>query len=367
MRILFLIDGLQCGGKERQLVELACGLKRLGKVNADDLAVVTMVPAGHFDPVLEAAGITVLRVIRRYRFDPFILFRLKKIFSEFKPDIIHSFSLMTTLYSILTLKPKGTKIIDGSIRNAFPINGLKERIFRMISYLFSDMVMANSQAGLDAKRAPQKKWVVLQNGFDFKRIRNLRSKEDVKKDLGIVSGQVVGMVAGFSKNKDWDTFFEAAKIVIRHRSDVIFLAVGGGPTLVHYQNKYHQCPDIVFTGRLTDAENLIQLFDVGVLCSRIEGIPNSVMEYMALGKSVVVTDGGGICELVFDGQTGFVIPVSDPHSLSDRILELLDNPKIAIAMGMKGQTRIIEHFSIEKTIADACKIYSKICANQYHV
>jgi glycosyltransferase involved in cell wall biosynthesis len=55
---------------------------------------------------------------------------------------------------------------------------------------------------------------------------------------------------------------------------------------------------IRFTGRLSDVEDLVNAFDVGVLCAnpdlREEGIPNAVMEYMALGVPAVVAAGGGV-------------------------------------------------------------------------
>jgi len=360
LKILFLIDSLQCGGKERQFVELVCGLKNSGESGINHLAVITMAAASHFDGTLEAAGIRIIRGIRRYQFDPLILFKLRNIFKEFKPDIIHNFSLMTTIYTIFTPKPKKTNIVDGSIRNAFPTKGIKERIFRKISAHLSDLIIANSHAGLDAKHAPLKKSIVLYNGFDLKRIGNLRSAEEMREELGIGPGSIVGMVAGFSKKKDWDTFFKSAKLVRQKRPDVIFLAVGDGPTLQNYKNAFQRTPGIVFTGRRTDVENLIQLFDVGVLCSNREGIPNSVMEYMALGKPVVVTDGGGIRELIVDGQTGYIIPASDPNDLAVRILELLDAPKTALDMGMKGRMRITENFSMEKIIHDLFEIYSQI-------
>jgi glycosyltransferase involved in cell wall biosynthesis len=138
--------------------------------------------------------------------------------------------------------------------------------------------------------------------------------------------------------------------VQRQRSDVTFLAVGDGPTLAHYQNIYDRYPGIVFTGRRNDAKNLVQLFFVGVLCSYIEGFPNAVIEYMALGKPVVVTDGGGIRELVLDGQTGYVVPASTPQSCEEKILILLDNPEMAQDMGMSGLLRIGEKVSIRTAI-----------------
>ena len=52
--------------------------------------------------------------------------------------------------------------------------------------------------------------------------------------------------------------------------------------------------------------------DICLLSTFTEGISNSIMEYMALGKPVIATDGGGTKEIVDDGETGFLIGQSDP-------------------------------------------------------
>ena len=70
---------------------------------------------------------------------------------------------------------------------------------------------------------------------------------------------------------------------------------------------------------------MVNVFDIGVLATHGEGISNSIMEYMALGKPVVASEGGGTCELVQDGITGFLVPRRDPQALAARISQLLDD------------------------------------------
>ena len=71
---------------------------------------------------------------------------------------------------------------------------------------------------------------------------------------------------------------------------------------------------IIFTGKQKHVESIINIFDIGVLCSCYgEGISNTIMEYMALGKPVIATDCGGNKEIVVHNVTGFLIEPKNPH------------------------------------------------------
>ena len=89
------------------------------------------------------------------------------------------------------------------------------------------------------------------------------------------------------------------------------------------------------------------------------------MEYMALGKPVVVTDGGGIRELVLDDQTGYIVPNLNPSVIADKIQMLLDNPKMTQKMGMTGRLRISEMFSIEYAIDNLWAIYQRLTVKKH--
>lgn len=77
-----------------------------------------------------------------------------------------------------------------------------------------------------------------------------------------------------------------------------------------------------------------------------DGIPNVILEAMALGKAVVSTDISGIGEAVVDGVTGSLVPPGDIPALADAIGHLLDNPGIRSKMGAAGRRRIDEVFDI---------------------
>jgi glycosyltransferase involved in cell wall biosynthesis len=84
------------------------------------------------------------------------------------------------------------------------------------------------------------------------------------------------------------------------------------------------------------------------------------MEYMALGKPVVVTDGGGTSELIRDDQEGFLVPPSDPKLVAEKIEVLLDDPAKAKAMGGAGRRRLEESFSIERLVENYLRLYKEV-------
>jgi glycosyltransferase involved in cell wall biosynthesis len=81
------------------------------------------------------------------------------------------------------------------------------------------------------------------------------------------------------------------------------------------------------------------------------------MEFMAAGKPVVVTNGGGTRELVLDGQHGYLVPASDPDIVAARIEQLLDNPELARRMGVEGRRWLETHFSLERLVRDHLEMY----------
>ena len=352
MKILFLIDRLGCGGKERQFSELVSGLVACKRVRACDLAVVSMGQRDHFDKVIESAGVEIIRLCRGWRWDPWIVVRLSALLRHLQPAVVVSFNEMATFYAALARKPPGTRLVDASLRNALPLLSLKERALGWVNFRSADLVVANSRAGLVAKGVPPAKARVLHNGFDFKRAENRCPRDAVRTAHHIHTTHAVGMVATFSRFKDWDTFFEAASRVWARRQDVTFVAVGGGQFLEAYRRRGGGHPGVVFTGRLRDVESLVGTLDTGVLCSNPrfaqEGIPNVVMEYMALGLPAVVTSGGGVSELVLADETGFIVEPRRPEVVADKVCWLLDNPEAAKAMGERGRQRIKEEFSMKR-------------------
>ena len=148
MKILFYTDSFRLGGKERQLVELIKGLKRSENVN---LLVVCMDRGEFFEPDAKNLGVDLRFLPRKMRWDPSVLIRLYNVFAEFKPDIVHTNSLMTSAYALPLTKIFRIPLINGSIRNAFEDNGLRWKLERALLRC-SDYRVANSLAGQFGER-----------------------------------------------------------------------------------------------------------------------------------------------------------------------------------------------------------------------
>jgi len=353
-------DSLRAGGKERQLVELVNGLILKENIQFN---VITLKDGIHYKKIHDF-GVTIHFLQRRRKIDPTVSRGIYEICKAFEPDIIHSWDLVTTTHALPIAKILGIKFINGSIRNATKTNAFsKPWIVSKLTMPFCEAVITNSRAGLKAYPVPTQKTYCIHNGFDVSRIRHLRSPREIKKMYGITDGKIVGMVARFEDRKDYDSYIFCAEKILSERNDVTFIAAGDGRNLPRCRNMINsQFKDkIIFTGRQDEIESIIQLFDIGVLTTNNvlhqEGIPNSIMEYMALGKPVLATDSGGNSELVAHQKTGFLIGAFDVAELASKMTFLLENDEIRHAMGEAGRKKIMNEFRSEKMVGNYLKLY----------
>jgi len=361
MRILFAIEAFRAGGKERQLIELLKGLRNQPDVVME---VVTFDDEVAYDEFW-SLGVPRRVLPRRLKRDPSMFLSMWRVLRDFRPDIVHCWSSMSAVYLAPLAPLVGAKLVNGFLRNAPPKVKLWERgyVRSVLTAPFASAIVANSYAGLRAYRVPPAKAHCIHNGFDNSRLANRQRPHAVRQALGIETPYVVGMVAAFAERKDYDCYLEMARALCAKRDDVTFLAAGDGDRLAHYQASISadEAKRIRLLGRRSDVESLVGAFDVGVLCSLGgEGIPNAVMEYMAVAKPVVATDLGGTNELVQEGVTGFLVAPRDAAQLGDRIERLLDDPKLAARMGEAGRKRLDAEFSLEGLLQAHLALYRSI-------
>jgi glycosyltransferase involved in cell wall biosynthesis len=356
MRVLYYTDSLRIGGKERQLVELLKGLKQRQDI---EVLLVCMDEGEFYEADVKALSIPLKYLFRKTRWDPLVIPRLYGIVKEFKPDVIHTNSMMSSGYAMPVAKLLGLPLINGSIRNCFQSSSLRWKIERALLAV-SDFRIANSEAGLLSRgfSANSTKDFVIHNGFDLSRAKKANGKR-----IGstVENGRdQVGMIAEFRPDKDFKTFLLAARSLVGKRPNVSFVTVGDGETLDAMKELVQGAGEgIQFLGRRKDVEEIINSFSIGILATFTEGISNSIMEYMIMGKPVVATDCGGSRELVLDGKTGFLVPSQDPAALADKIAYLLDHPDEARAMGQAGKRHIEEHFSLRTMVDKTVDVYQR--------
>lgn len=358
-----MIDTLGTGGKERRLTEL---LKAVWLRNEITYQLAVMSRNIHYREVLEV-GFKIEYILRKTRWDVFVFLKLFRLIRQYRPDIVHCWDSMTAVYASPACKLLRCKMINGMVidtplkRNIFNKYWLRARL----TFPFSDVIVGNSEAGLKAYKAPYRKSIVVYPGFNFSRTENLPDKQTVRKQFDITADFVVGMVATFWEKKDYPTFFSAAQNILARRKDVTFIAIGSGTDsqeaidLVEKQNRNY----FRLLGSRSDVEALVNIMDICVLSTFTEGTSNSILEYMALAKPVIATDGGGTREIVSDGETGFLVFPSAPADLAAKIDVLLNDTMMREKLGAAGLERVRSCFSIDRMVDDYINIYSRLTAN----
>lgn len=353
MKILFFIDRMIAGGKERRLTEL---MKILRKTSQVDFQLAVMDNEIHYKEVLEL-GIPIHYLIRKTKRDLSIFKQFYTLCKSYKPDIVHCWDSMTAIYSFPAWKMLGFKLVNGMVVDTLVNQHLfnKQYIRARLTVHIGNKVIGNSKAGLATYGVSAKKSMCIYNGMDLTRFQNLRNPNDLKQELFKQNDShlfLVGMVAAFENRKDYNTFIEAAIQLAKKFPSIRFMLVGEGSNLQQIKNLIpgDLKNKFLFTGKQRNVEQLVNTLDVAVLLTNSavhgEGISNSIIEYMALAKPVIATTGGGTNEVVIDGENGFLIKANDANLLEEKITLLMNNPNLSMSMGKIGRGKVEEKFEI---------------------
>lgn len=361
MKILFFLESLSCGGQERRSLEL---MRYLKKTFDYEIELVLTEEEIYYEEIYEL-GIKII-VLKRvgFKYDPSLLFKFYRICRRFKPDIIHSWGKMTTFYAIPSKLICRIPIVSSLISNSYRNFGSFSRYNFLLktNVHFSDVILSNSMAGLIAYRILTPKAKVIYNGVNLERFRQNFDIKKIRDELGITAEYVVVMVASFSDAKDYDLFINTAKEIRRIRNDVTFVGVGDGPKWERIQQRIcqEQLTNIILTGKRQDIEPIVAASDIGILCTYSEGISNSIIEYMALGKPVISTDvTGGSKEIILEGATGYCTERKTENVVT-LVNLLLNNKELSNSMGNMGKSRIFSHFSIDRMSEEFENVYKEV-------
>lgn len=362
MKIIFFIEALCSGGKERRLVELLSYLKEKPQY---ELLVVLTRNEIHYTKFLDLDISYAVIERKGIKKDPRPFYYFYRICKKFKPDIIHVWGNLNAIYSLPAVIFQKISLINSQITDAPPKLSKLSPLYwtSYISFKFSSVILANSFAGLDSYDVPQKKSRVIYNGINLKRFQLCVDRSAVKAEFGIKTPFSVIMVASFSDKKDYDRFVDIANYIHLKRNDISFIAVGDGVNLQRIQKRVDDdhMINVIFTGRIKDVESLVSIADIGMLFSpKGEGISNSILEYMAMGKPVIANDAGGTREIVQNNINGYLIKNETPGQIADMIIKLIENKKIRLELGLAGKTLIEKKFILEKMGKEFERVFIKI-------
>lgn len=211
------------------------------------------------------------------------------------------------------------------------------------------------------------KLVTVHNGVDLEKFDLKIDKDSLRESLGLEKHRpVVGILAALRPIKGHKYFLEAASMILKNLPGAYFLVIGWYDDENYYNELQNLTKklgiekNVFFIGGRTDTAETLSIVDVAVLSSINEGFPNAVLEYMAAGKPVVATEGGGTKEAVIHKETGLLVSPRNADALAGAIESLLRNDGARERMGELGRERAETFFSIAKMIQRTEELYGDL-------
>ncbi|MGH2572281.1 MAG: glycosyltransferase [Actinomycetota bacterium] len=364
-RILLLIKGLGRGGAEQLLVNAA----RYLDTSRFSYEVAYLLPwKDALVSELEEANLPV-HCLHGGR-GPGWLSRLRRLVRDRQIDLVHSHSPIAAVGARLALGRRP------AVRRVYTEHNVWERYHRatywanLLTFPRSDHVFAVSEhvalsirypAALRFRRMPPVE--TRYHGIDPQAVSSWPSPDGIREELGIPeSAPVVGTVANFKAHKGHRQLLRAAARVRRLVPEVRFVLVGAGPLEGEMKSLARELAldgTVIFTGHRQDVPQLVQTFDLFALPSIHEGLSIALIEALAVGTPAVVTNVGGLPEVVEDGKQGFVVPPGDEDSLVESIVTMLLDASLRERFGESARERAAG-FDIRHAIARIEEVYGEL-------
>ncbi|MDP2922085.1 MAG: glycosyltransferase [Candidatus Omnitrophota bacterium] len=361
-KILFLNSTLNTGGAEKMFYEIVTRLDR----TQFTARVVCLYGPGTIGQRLISEGMDLRHSVIKNKYD---IKRVFKLIKEECPDILClESSPLVLFWGLVCGRLAGVKgivtFVHSMKRPGFWI-GLKTYIVERIVLSRLERIAVPSMAKLEAlKKAyslDSSKLVLIQNCIDIEACRGNGDINRLKNSIGIKQGEkVIGMVGRLVTEKAYDVFLKSAKDIASIIPESRFVIVGEGrerPVLETLAWVLGIRDKVLFLGERRDAPELISLFDVAVLSSRMESFPVALLEYMANSKSIVSTRAGGSAEIIKDRDTGILVDIENPSMLSKAVIELMLDKSLAERLGRAGRLHLENNFYIGKMMENAQRFF----------
>ena len=402
-RALLIVPNLSPGGAERQAAVTAIGLAGKSRwkpvvgcrqiEGADNafyrasleraqvpVVQIPPVPPEMNDPCIQAA----LARARRYRligftrFAPIVL-SYACFIRSLRPALVQTWLDHCNVLGGIASDMVGVPGLVLSGRNVAPDNfptfhhpSLRSGYLALLRRRPDLVFTNNSHAGAtDYGRwlgLPERSFMIIHNGSDFPETCRKQEAKKHRRALGIrEDAQIVGCMMRFSEEKQPYLWVDAAIRVAREMPAVYFVAFGTGGMLGEvrsYVSKRRMSDRIKIPGLVHDAWTALAMFDVLLLASRLEGLPNVLIEAQGMGIPVVTTGVGGMLETYIDGVTGLTAQPPTAEALAAAVARLLLDGDLRARMAKQAQQNARSKFSVDSMLGRTLDAFHLACLRQ---
>jgi glycosyltransferase involved in cell wall biosynthesis len=364
--VALVIGELNKGGAEYQLHEL---LRHLDRRRVEP-RLFALMPDGYWVEPIRRLGIPVEELPRRGSADPSRVVLLRRALRAFAPDVLHTILWSANVYGRLAALGLGIPVVIAAERNAIRRPRWQILVERVLDRM-TDAYLVNADAVtailVEHEGIPRAKVHVIRNGIDLAQLPAATpDRSAARAALGFDPGRrLIAQVGRLSAQKDYPTFLHAAAEVARAEPDTDFVVVGEGedrPALEALARSLGIADRVRFTGVRNDVPAILGAVEVLALSSIFEGLPNVVLEAMAMGAVAVATDVGGCRELIAHEETGLLVAPRNPTALASALLRVLRDRPLAVRLAGSARRRVEGEFSLDKMARRTEAVYETLLA-----
>lgn len=348
------------GGQEIRILQECLGMKARGH-----RVLVAASRKSLLLPQAEKAGLEVIPLELQHKY-PWVFWKMVSTLNQKAVDIINTHSSEDSWIGILAAKMAQRKPIIIRTRHlSTPIS--KNLWSRLIYDILPDAVITTAE---EIRRQ-----MIWENKFDGDKIFSIPTGVDLEefnpekiRPYFPSKGFAVGMIGVLRSWKGHQYFLQAIPLILRHIPDAHFYIVGDGPQLANIKKSIQErglTDKISLCGHREDIPEILASFDVLVHPSYgHEGVPQSILQALAMEKPVVAAQVGGIGEVVIDGQTGFLVPPRDPEKIAQRVIELYRSPELRQTFIKKGREFVQRKYSRDIMLDSIEKLYDDLISGR---
>lgn len=352
LRVLFAINNLEVGGAEMLTFELVRRLDR-SRFAAE---VACMREAGELGRRL-AHEIPVHANLLAAKYDVRVLWKLTRLLRRGRFDAIVTVGAGDRMFwGRLAAGLARTPVVISALHSTgWPdVVGHLNRLLTPLSSAFVGCAEPHAEYLREVEHFPAERVHWIPNGVDVARFQPAPKNERLLAELGIPARKkIVGLVAQLRPEKNHELFLETAALVLRSEPQTQFVLIGHGPRrddLEALAVRLGIAKNVHFLGARRDIPELLRLFDIFCLTSKIEANPVSILEAQATSVPVVATRVGSIPQTVIPGVTGYLAESGNSAELSTHLLRLLQDECHRQQVGAQARANVIQHWSLERMV-----------------
>lgn len=243
----------------------------------------------------------------------------------------------------------------------FVVDRLCLRHYERVICVSPDLFAAALKAGV-----PRSRCVLLENGIDADEFQRRTPQGEAKRALGVPeSALLLGGVGRLSPEKAFDVTLRSLAELVAGGVDAHFVVVGEGSDrgrLEALVAELRLAGRVHFAGWQSDVRRYFEALDLFVLSSLREGLPNVLLEAMAMGVPCVATRIAGVPRLVTDGVDGVLVEPGDRVGMTAALRGLLADPARRAGLAAAARRTVIARYSFAARMAKLAVIYDELLA-----